>query len=82
MSIKYHLGKDNIIINGLSMLFMESLSLMDKKKRGLENDINRFTNLGFCLLDFEDGGVIVQKVFKSSLGSRVKEKHDLDPIIM
>lgn len=45
-------------------------------------DIHYFDNLGVYLLDFEDGGMIVQKVEKSSLGVEVKEKHVLDPILM
>lgn len=31
-------------------------------------------NLGFRLLDFEDGGMSVQKVVQSSLGAEIKKK--------
>ena len=45
-------------------------------------DICRLDNLGVCLLDSEDGGVIVQDVVKSSLGAEVKEKQAEDTILM
>ncbi|KAF3672357.1 putative 3-oxoacyl-[acyl-carrier-protein] reductase, chloroplastic-like isoform X1 [Capsicum annuum] len=63
-------------------LSMGSLSHMDEETQNLVKDIHHLTNLGVCLLDFEDGGVIVQEVERSSLGAKVKEKQILDPIMM
>lgn len=34
------------------------------------------------ILDFEDGGVVVHKIAKSSLCAEVKEKQAEDPILM
>lgn len=45
-------------------------------------NIHQLDNFGAHLLDYEDGGVKVQEVVKSSLGAEVKEKQVLDPILM
>lgn len=37
-------------------------------------DIHHLANLGFFLLDYEDGSMIVQEVVKSSLCAEVKEQ--------
>ncbi len=63
-----------MVADALSRLSMGSLSHVEKKRRGLVKDINRLANLGVCLLDTEDRGVIVQEVVGSSLGTKVKEK--------
>ncbi len=42
-------------------------------------DIHRLANLGVCLFDSKNGGVVVRKVVRSSLGAEIKEKQVLDP---
>ncbi|PHU19290.1 hypothetical protein BC332_10441 [Capsicum chinense] len=45
-------------------------------------DVHRLANLGVRLLDFEDGGVVVHDIYKSSLCGEVKEKQAGDPILI
>ena len=71
-----------MVVDALSRLSLGSLSHVDVKKRGLVKDIYRLANLGVRLLDFENGGVIVQEVVKPSLRAEVKKKKILDPILM
>ncbi|KAF3636571.1 hypothetical protein FXO37_25393 [Capsicum annuum] len=59
-----------------------SLSHVDEEKRGLVKDTHRLANLGVHLLDFENGGIVVQDMVKSSLGVDLKEKYVLDPILI
>ncbi|XP_047270342.1 uncharacterized protein LOC107874322 [Capsicum annuum] len=55
---------------------------MVEKKCGLVKDIQWLANLGICLLNSEDGGMIVQEVVKLSLSVEIKEKQVLDLILM
>mgnify|MGYP005874182081 CR=1 FL=1 len=71
-----------MVADALSRLSMGSLAHVDKEKRELVKDIHRLANLGVCLLDSKDSGVIVQEVVRSSLGAEIKEKQVLDPILM
>lgn len=80
MSQHFHLGKANVIVDALSMLSMGILFHINKEKRRLVKYIHRLANLGVCYLDSKDG-VIIPEVVKSSLGTEVKEKQDLDPIL-
>ena len=73
MSLHYHSGKANVVVNALSGLSMGSLSFVDKEKWDLVKDIHHLDNLEIHLLDFEDGDMIVQDVVKSSLGAEVNK---------
>lgn len=53
---------------------MGSLSYLDGEKRGLVKDIHRLANLGVCLLESKNSGVIFKEVVKLSLGVEVKKK--------
>lgn len=46
---------------------------MDKEKLELVKDIHHLSNYGVHLLDFENGGVLVQELVQSSLGIEIKE---------
>ncbi|KAF3662415.1 cysteine-rich polycomb-like family protein [Capsicum annuum] len=67
------------------MILQLSISILyhvDEDKSGFVKDIHYLTNLGVLLLDSADRDVIMQEVVKSSLGTKVKEKQVLDPILM
>lgn len=61
---------------------MVSLAHVEEGKLELVKDIHRLTNLGACLLDSANGGVMVQKVVWSCLGTEIKEKQMLHPILV
>ena len=46
---------------------------MDKEKWELAKDIHHLANIGVSLFNSKDGGVILQKVKKSSLDAEVKD---------
>ena len=60
MSLHYHPGKANVVVDALSRLSMGSLAHIDEDKRELVKDIHCLSNLGAHLLDSEDSGVFVQ----------------------
>ncbi|XP_047258298.1 uncharacterized protein LOC124890516 [Capsicum annuum] len=74
-------GKSNVVADALSRLSMGSLSYVDKGKRGLVKDIYRLSTLGVCIVDFEDGGVIIYEVVKSSIGVQKKCVDDSSLIV-
>lgn len=82
MSLHYYLGKANVVADALSRLSMGSLTHVEKGKRELVKDIQRLASLGVCLLDSNDGEVMVQEVARSSLSAQIKEKQVLDPILI
>jgi len=51
MSLHYHPGKPNMVIDALSRLSMGSLAHVDKGIQELVKDIHHLDNLGFCHLD-------------------------------
>src|SRR5688572_584478 len=79
MSVLYHPGKANVVADALSRLSMGSMSDVEDSKRELVRDVHRLAHLGVRLMDTNDGKVLVQKGFESSLVHDVKIKQDLDP---
>ena len=71
-----------MVTDVLSSLSIRSLSHVDEEKRGLVKDIHQLANLGDHLLDFDNRGVIVQEVVKSSMGDEVNKNQVLDPILI
>lgn len=59
ISLHYHLGKANMVVDALSRLSMGSLSHVDEEKQGLVKYIHHLANLRVCLLDSENGGMIM-----------------------
>lgn len=59
MSLHYHPGKSNIVVDALSRLSIGSLSHVKEDKKGLAKDIHRLDNLGVRLLDSKDRRVII-----------------------
>ena len=82
ISLHYHPGKANVVDDVLSRLSMGSLAHVEEGKRELVKDVHHLANIEVCLLDFKNGGVMVQEVVRSSLGAEIKEKQVLDPVLM
>ena len=82
MSLHYHSSKANIVADALSRLSMGSLSHIEEGKKEMVKDIHCLANLRVQLLDFENRGVIVHELAKSSFCAEVKEKQVEDSILM
>lgn len=82
ISLYYHSGKANMVVDGLRRLSIQNLVYVDKGKRELVKGIHHWVNMRVRLLDSEEGGVFVQKVVQSSLCTKVKEKQVFNPILM
>ncbi|WMV24056.1 hypothetical protein MTR67_017441 [Solanum verrucosum] len=82
MSVHYHPGKANVVVDALSRLSMGSVAHVEEERKELAKDVHRLARLGFRLLSISDGGVTVQNGSKSSLVVEVKEKQDSDPILL
>jgi len=82
MSILYHPGKTNVVVDGLSRLSMGSTAHVDEEKRELAKDVHRLARLGVRLMDSTEEGVVVINGAESLLVSEVKKKQDQDPILL
>ncbi|WMV25510.1 hypothetical protein MTR67_018895 [Solanum verrucosum] len=60
MSVLYHSSKANVVVNGRSRLYMNSVAHIEDDKNELLRDVHRVAHLGIRLGDLEDGGVIIQ----------------------
>lgn len=79
MSVLYHPGKANVVIDTLIRLPMGSVSHVEDGKKKLVQVVHQLTRLGFSLVDLAEASVWVQNSSKSSLVFEVKEKQDRDP---
>jgi len=82
MSVIYHLDKVNVVADTLSKLSMNRVSHIEDDKKEIVCDLHMFVHLGVSLIDFKDGGVIVQNGSESSLVSGVKTKYDNDSTLV
>ncbi|WMV49549.1 hypothetical protein MTR67_042934 [Solanum verrucosum] len=66
MSILYHLGKANIVVDALSRLLLYSVAHIDYDKEDLIHYMHRLAHLSVYSFDSDDSGVIVQNSSESS----------------
>ena len=71
MSILYHPGKANVLVDALSRLSMGSTSHVKEEKKELANDVHRLAHLGVRLMNSTKGEIVVSYRVKSSLMSEV-----------
>ena len=81
MSILYHSGKANMVVDSLSRLSIKSTSRVEEGKIELDKNVKRFACLG-RLMAFTEGGLVVTNKVESSLVSKVKEKQDQGLILL
>ena len=62
MSVYYHLGKANVVVDSLSRLFMCSVAHVEEERKELAKDVHRLAHLGVRLMSISDGGVTVQNL--------------------
>ena len=61
MSVHYHPGKDNVVVDALSRMTMGSVSHVVKAMKYLVKDVHRLARLGVRLEDSPNGGLRYQK---------------------
>ena len=74
MSVYYHQGKANVVVDTLRRLFMGSVPHVEKERKELIKDAQKLARLGVCLMRILESGVTVQNGAISSLVVEVKEK--------
>ena len=76
MSILYHLGNVNVVVNALSKLSMGCTAHVEEQKRNLSKDVHRLACLGVRLMNATKQGIVVSNGAESSLVSVVNKKQD------
>ena len=71
-----------MLADALSQLSIGSVTDGQDNNKELVCDVHKFSQLGVFLVDSNDGGVIVQNNLKLPLVSNVKNKKDLDPLLV
>ncbi|WMV45417.1 hypothetical protein MTR67_038802 [Solanum verrucosum] len=82
MNVLYHPGKENMVVDALSRLFMGRVAHIEEDKNELVRDDHRLARLAVQLVDSTKGGVMVHNGSKSSFVEDVKAKQGLDPILV
>ena len=59
MSVRYHLGKVNVVDNALCRLSIGSVARVEKKGKELLKDVHSISRLGVRLMSISDSGVTV-----------------------
>ena len=77
MSVLYHPGKANVVVDALSRMNMGSVSHVDEDKNDILKYVLRLSRLGVRLEDSSDGGFMVHHKSKSSLVIKVMSKKHL-----
>ncbi|XP_070010668.1 uncharacterized protein [Nicotiana sylvestris] len=81
IEIIYNPGKTNVVADALSRKSMGSLAHLEAHQRSLTREVQQLASLGVCLVDSNEGGVIVQNRAESSLVAKVKEKQFVGPLL-
>ena len=82
MSVLYHPGKANVVVNCLCQMNVGSVSHLDEAKKDIVKEVHRLARLGVRLDGSPNGGAIVYYNPKSSLVVEVKSKQHLDLALM
>ncbi|WMV18688.1 hypothetical protein MTR67_012073 [Solanum verrucosum] len=80
MSVLYHPGKANVVVDALSQLSMGSVSNVENGKEKLVRDVHRLARLGVWLVDSIKGDAMVHNGSESSLVPDVEVKQGADSI--
>ncbi|WMV50717.1 hypothetical protein MTR67_044102 [Solanum verrucosum] len=73
MSVLYHLGKANVVMDALSRLFIGSVAHIEDEKKELVGDVDRLARLGVQLVDSTKGlDTILMELKESALNKSVE----------
>ena len=67
MSVHYHPGKANVVVDALSRLSMGIVAHVEDERKKLVKDVHRLARLGVLLMSISYNGVTVQNGVESSL---------------
>ena len=73
MSVHYHPGKANVVVDALSRLSMGSVAHIKEERKELVNDVHRLARLGVRIMSITGSGVNVHNGAESSFVVEVKE---------
>ena len=82
MSVHYHPGKTDVVVDAISRLSMGSVAHVEKERKELVKYVHSLARLGVHLMSISDSGVIVKNKAESSLVVEVKENQDTAPILL
>ncbi|XP_069144421.1 uncharacterized protein [Solanum lycopersicum] len=82
MSVHYHPGKANVVVDALSRWSMGSTTHIDHGKKKLVKDVHKLARMGVRLMESTSGGVSVYPSSESFLVVEVKKGQHLDPVLM
>ncbi|KAH0706582.1 hypothetical protein KY289_011658 [Solanum tuberosum] len=82
MSVLYHPGKANVVVDAISRMSMGSVARVEDEKKELVRDVHRLARLGVQLVDSTKGRFMVYHNSQSSFVVDVNSKQHLDPILM
>ena len=75
ISIHYHPGKANVVVDALRRLSMGGTAHLEEEKKELAKDVHSCI-LEVRIMDCIEGGIVVLNRVESSLVSEVKENQD------
>ena len=82
MSVLYHPGKANVVVDTLSHITMESVSHVEEGKKYVVKDFHMLSRLGILLDDSPNYGFVVHHNSELSSVDEEKSKQHLDPLLM
>ena len=82
MSVLYHLGKANVVVDALSPESMDNVSHIEEEKMELVHDVHTLARLNVRLKDSLKGVVMIRHYSESSIVVDVNSNKHLDPILM
>ena len=82
MSVIYHPGKANMVMDSLSGMTMGRVFYVEEGKKDLMNDILRFGRLVIWLEDSSNGGFMIHHNYEPSLVVLVMSKKHINQSLM
>lgn len=74
MGLHSHPGRENILADAISIIFMGSVEHVEEERKDLPKDFDRLALLGLCIINISGCGVMVENGEKSSSLVEVKGK--------
>ena len=82
MSAHYNHGKANVVADALRILSMCNVAHVEEERKELVKDVHRLARLGIRLMSISNSGLALQNGAETSQVVEVKEKEDIDQILL